>query len=250
MKIALIQLDSQVNRKKSNLDKASSMINEAVNNGAELICLPEAFATTVNLARIDIISECLDGFIVNYLINIALNKSVYICAGFMENHNNKYYSSAIVIQPNGEILGVYRKRVLDFMEKNFLSVGDKQLIVHLPIGEIGILIGNDITNPIYSYYFNCHKEIKAIICLASFPISKQYPIVQIMKSRAIENHAYILFVSQVGYNIYSNMTYMGSSCVIGDIEYLNKSLNDFEEGEEILSSIINDSDEQIIYFQI
>ncbi len=249
MNIAIIQLDVQINKENINLNKASKMINEAANNGAELICLPEAFATTVNLAKIDTISESLDGDIVDSLISLALDNNIYICAGFVENYNNKYYSSAIFINPNGEILGIYRKRILDFMEKNFLSVGDEQVIIHLPMGDIGILISNDITNPIYSYYLNNDKRIKAIICLASFPISKQYSIMQILKTRAIENHSYIIFASQVGYNIYSNITYMGSSCVIGDVNYFNNKSYNFEEGEEIMCSAI-DNNEQIIYAHI
>jgi len=65
LKIALIQLKSKVGDIAYNVAHALSLAEEAANNGAKMICLPEMFSTGYNLDsfgdRINDLAESGDG---------------------------------------------------------------------------------------------------------------------------------------------------------------------------------------------
>ena len=82
--LALIQFESILGDSKANRQKAETMIREAAENGAELICFPEMYTTGYNLdiigPQITQLAENIDGPTVAGLRQLAKELKVHIVA--------------------------------------------------------------------------------------------------------------------------------------------------------------------------
>ena len=84
LKVAVIQPNVKVNEYQANLDHAAEMIRKCTEEGAKLVCLPEAFATSLNLPKVKELAQTTDGEICNFLRDMAKECGVYLIGGFIE----------------------------------------------------------------------------------------------------------------------------------------------------------------------
>lgn len=143
-KLALVQMKVIGGDRKANLAHAKEMINEAAENKAEIILLPEAmdlgWTDPSALTEAQPIPE---GQTSQLLINLAKKHEVFICSGLIEKDGDKVYNSAIIIDPSGNIILTHRKiNELDIGHP-FYALGDKLNVCQTPFGTIGLLICAD-----------------------------------------------------------------------------------------------------------
>ncbi len=149
IKIGLIQMKSGPSVE-LNLAKAVRNVKEAAKRGAQIISLGELYRTTYfpqtrNPGHFRL-AEPLKGATTMVFRQMAINLRVVIIAPIFERASLKrFYNTAVVIDANGSIAGVYRKTHLPndprFYEKFYFKPGDLGFTVcKTRYGKIGVLI--------------------------------------------------------------------------------------------------------------
>jgi predicted amidohydrolase len=143
-KLALIQMRVQGGCKTENLRRATDFIAQAARQGAQVVVLPEAMTLgwTHPSARAEADAvpngeSCLS------LRDVACRHSVYICAGLVEAAGPKIFNTAVLIDPQGEILLHHRKlNELEIGHSSY-ALGDRLGVAQTPLGTLGVMICAD-----------------------------------------------------------------------------------------------------------
>ena len=128
MKISCLQMDMKLGCPQENFKKAEVLIKRAVNDGADILVLPETWNTGFfpkeNLKQLC----CNDGKEVKEVIaSLADKYTVYIVAGSVSNlKDGKVYNTAYVFERNGRCVASYDKTHLftPMGEDKFYTYGD------------------------------------------------------------------------------------------------------------------------------
>lgn len=169
VKLACIQLASGAD-KAANLSHARDKVVEASGAGAKIIVLPECFNSPYGCDYFPSYAEPLlpsppsreQSPSYHALSEMAKETGTYLIAGSIPElvaaeDGNKYYNTALVFSPAGELLASHRKVHLfdidipgkiTFRESDVLSPGDSVTVVDLPpYGKVGVAICYDIRFP-------------------------------------------------------------------------------------------------------
>lgn len=143
-KLALVQMKVIGGDRKTNLAHAREMINEAASNDAEVILLPEAMDLGwTDPSALTEAQSIPDGQTSQLLIGLARKHKVFICSGLIEKVGEEVYNSAIIINPEGEIILSHRKiNELDIGHA-YYGLGDKLNVCQTSFGTFGLLICAD-----------------------------------------------------------------------------------------------------------
>lgn len=118
---------------KTNLEKADSLVHSAVSQGAQIVLLPELFTTPYfckdqEITFFSLAQPAVDHPLLEHFRTVAKNLKVVLPISFFERANTVYYNSVMVIDANGQQLGVYRKMHIPdgpgYQEKFYFSPGD------------------------------------------------------------------------------------------------------------------------------
>lgn len=149
MRIALFQ-QRHVDDAGANLHAAESAIRSAAQQGADLVCLQELFATAYfprleSAANFDL-AEPVPGPTTEQMGKLARELSLVLIVPLFERRApGLYHNSAVVIDSDGTLAGHYRKMHLPdepgFSEKFYFSPGDRGFFsVDTSVGRIAVLI--------------------------------------------------------------------------------------------------------------
>src|ERR1035437_584797 len=113
IKVGLIQM-SCGNEKTTNVSKAIEKIKTAVNEGAQIVCLQELFASIYFCDKEDhanfLLAEAVPGETTEQLQKIALETGAVIIASLFEKRTTGiYHNTTAVIDADGTYLGKSRK---------------------------------------------------------------------------------------------------------------------------------------------
>lgn len=114
MRVAAVQFKPRRGHKAEALRALCDLVRRAA-PGADLVVLPEMAATgylfrTVEAARA--VAEPPEGPTFQALAPLAAAHRAWLVAGFAEDAGSRLYNSALVIDPDGALAGVYRKTLL------------------------------------------------------------------------------------------------------------------------------------------
>ncbi len=158
----------------------------------DLICLPETFQTSWvrEKSRTEDIAEDekIPGPVTSIIAEEARKQNCYIVCPLVTKNNGNYYNSAILLNREGEIDGVYHKAHLvpSEIEDGNLKPGTLQPpVFETDFGKLGMQICYDAN------WFDCWEHLKKegaeIICFPS-----QAPFINVLKYHAWINQAYII----------------------------------------------------------
>jgi N-carbamoylputrescine amidase len=149
LRIALIQMtcDREPDR---NLEKAAARIAEAGGRGARVVCLQELYRSwypcqTEENDNFDL-AESIPGPSTETLGRVAREREITIVAPIFERRAaGVYHNSAVVIDPQGNLAGHYRKMHIPddpgYYEKFYFAPGDRDFIAHrVGSANLGVLI--------------------------------------------------------------------------------------------------------------
>jgi N-carbamoylputrescine amidase len=148
-RIALIQM-AMVSNTGENLRRAAGFIEQAARQGAQIVCLPELFASPYFCQREDIalfdLAEPIPGPTTDLFRLMAQKQNIVIIAPLFEKRAiGLYHNSAAIIDADGTIRGLYRKMHIpddpSFFEKFYFTPGDNGFkVFRTAYGNIGTLI--------------------------------------------------------------------------------------------------------------
>lgn len=138
--------------KEANIAKIKDLITTTVNESSkdiDILVLPELSTTgpVIDKNTAKKLAEDLNGQTVEIFKELARENSTYIIFGMIEEEKGKLFNTAVLVNPNGEIVGTYRKTHLNKDDKTWAEPGEKIKTFSTDIGKIGIIIGNDVAFP-------------------------------------------------------------------------------------------------------
>ena len=146
MTIALAQFASEED-KQANLRAIRAYAQNAVQNGASMLFLPEYsmfYAKMNRRSRNAQTAEPLSGPFVTALSQIAQEHSLWLAAGLYEQTDGLPYNTVVVLDKDGVLRGVHRKtRLYDafgYRESDECRAGDAPFVpIDTPAGRLGII---------------------------------------------------------------------------------------------------------------
>ena len=137
----------------ANLEKALGLIDSAAMKGANIVCLPELFASPyfpqIEKADAERFADEIPGRSTDALSDSAKENKVVIVGGsIFENDGGKFYNTTPVFDDKGNILGKYRKMHIphdpNFFEQSYFRPGDLGFqVFETRYGKLGTLICYD-----------------------------------------------------------------------------------------------------------
>lgn len=201
-----IQIQPEIGDKKANLDKVQKLIEENIRFEPDLIVLPEVFNSGVDHRYLHKLAEKIPGGqTTEFFSKIAEKYETNIVSGSfieeIEGEKPEYKNTSVVFGRKGEILGKYQKiHMFNYYGSNegdYVSCGDKAVVVQTDIGKIGLSICYDLRFPeLYRALVYAGAEI--ITCAAAWPYPRFDHWITLNKARAVENTAYVIAVNQAG----------------------------------------------------
>jgi predicted amidohydrolase len=162
------------------------LIAEAARQKANLIVLGE----TIDYVGIGMspaeLAEPIPGPCTDYFGSLARKHQVYIVAGLHERDGYLVYNVAVLLGPNGGVLGKYRKTCLPRNEVNDgVCPGSDYPVFDTPFGRVGMMVCYDGFFPeVARELANAGAEIIA------WPVWGCNPL--LARARACENHVYLV----------------------------------------------------------
>ncbi len=226
-KVGLIQMSAKADPRK-NLERAVARVEAAARAGAQVICLPELFRSQYFCQREDPaffdLAETVPGPSTEALAKVARERGVVVVAPVFERRApGLYHNSAVTIDADGSIAGLYRKMHIPddpaYYEKFYFAPGDLGFCAFdTRHGRIGTLICWDQWYPegarltalagasvlFYPTAIGWHPDEK-----------KQYGAAQrdawrtVQRGHAIANGVYVAAVNRVGHEKSASATGKG-----------------------------------------
>ncbi|MCX6722815.1 MAG: carbon-nitrogen hydrolase family protein [Candidatus Staskawiczbacteria bacterium] len=238
MKVSLVQVASSGD-KQNNFNKAREYILEAVDQKADIICLPENFLFSDAKKAEKLSSK----YIVDFQ-NLAKENKINLILGsiIINDGNEKHSNTSLVIDRKGDIIFRYDKNYLydveredvTYRESDEITPGDKIGLCKLEDVWIGIGICVDLRYP--EYFRELMKNGAEIIFLPSSfrKITGQLAWDVLTKARAIENQVYFCACGQTGGS--GNKERCGHSRIIS---FDGNIISEIEEKEGVISADLN-----------
>lgn len=206
LKIALIQFLSSAS-KQQNIQRACELIRQAASNGARLIVLPEVWNSPYGVKYFSQYAENIpNGETTEALSECARQTKTYLVGGSIpECDGEKLYNTSTIFDPNGKLLGKYRKMHLfdidipgkiTFKESDALSPGNDLFTFDVDQQyRIGLAICYDLRFPLYASLYS-KKQCHVLLYPGAFNMTTGPAHWELLlRARALDNQMYIAGVS-------------------------------------------------------
>jgi predicted amidohydrolase len=186
----------------ANLDKALHLVEKTANMGADIICLPEMCSTGYNLdllgEKIYNLVEPLEGTFMSAMRSAAKSLAVHLIVPFAEKRDHKkIYNTAVVIDPQGEVLGSSSKVHLFEAERNYFQPGNDYVLFEFATVSFGIMICYDAGFPEVARTFAL-RGATLLFLPAAWRIQDEAVWDLNTRQRALENNLFLCAVNRVG----------------------------------------------------
>lgn len=146
-KIALIQMEVFGGDRDMNLEHAREQIETAACNGADIALLPEVMDLGwTHPSALELADRIPGGYTYEHIARAAKVNSIYVCAGMVERDGESVYNSAVIIDPDGNLLIKHRKLNELDIAHDLYQQGDRINVSHTSLGTLGLMICADATS--------------------------------------------------------------------------------------------------------
>lgn len=143
LRLAAVQMVSANGRVAENLTRVTQWAEQAAQQGAELVLLPELFAIGFELnAHAWSSAEPQGGPTELWLVETARAHGFYIGGSYLERRGGDFYNTFALSGPTG-VVGRVRKRHSCSLEAYIFKGGDDSHVIETPLGRIGVAICYD-----------------------------------------------------------------------------------------------------------
>jgi predicted amidohydrolase len=224
LNVAAVQLSSGSDVA-HNVDVAERLVNVAADRGAQYIQLPEYFNFQGRFAGFEGAAEAVPGVTTNRMAELAKARSVTLHLGSLLETSpikDKYYNTSVLIGPSGDILATYRKihlfdvNVPDAIvhrESDVIVPGSEIVVALLKQFGLGLSICFDVRFPeLYRNLVLAGADVIAIPAAFNAVTGRAHWEL-LVRSRAVENHAFVVAAAQAGTTAEGIATY-GHSLIV------------------------------------
>lgn len=208
----------------ANLEEALRLIENAVLQGARLIVLPEYFCImgVRDTDKLAVQEQPGEGVIQSFLSETSRRFGIWLVGGSVPLASpdpGKVYNSCLVYDDNGKQVARYDKIHLFglalgnecYAEEKTIKAGEKVVTLESPFGRIGLSICYDLRFP---ELFRRMGNVDIILAPSAFTaITGKAHWDTLVRSRAIENLAYVIAPGQGGYHVNGRET-NGDSMIV------------------------------------
>ncbi len=212
----------------ANLEKCVDITRRCVaETGAELVVLPES-ATTGFTPGIppeelwELVSE-LPGPVIDPLREVARELRVHLVAGTYERGPTPdvVYNASVLIDPAGDLLGVYRKTHLFCSEGaeggGWVTAGDTAVVCDTELGRIGMIICFDGDYPELS---RIEAVLGAEVIVRPSALLRSADVWELTsRARAYDNHVFLVGANAVGADP-AGVLYFGNSHIVTPVGHI------------------------------
>lgn len=139
IRVAAVQMECRPGDVEHNLAHAETMVTGAVDQGTELVLLPELMPSGYLLTEeIWNAAETVDGRSVTWLLSTAARLGIYLGFSFLEAEGEDFYNSFVLANPDGKLIGRVRKNPPASVEAYFYRAGSDRHVIESDLGRIGV----------------------------------------------------------------------------------------------------------------
>ncbi|HEX4793491.1 MAG TPA: carbon-nitrogen hydrolase family protein [Humisphaera sp.] len=162
------------------------LIADAAKQGADLVVLGETLTYAFLSSKFHEVAESIPGPSTEYFGKLAKEHNLYIVPGLVEREGHLVYNTAVLIGPDGNVIGKYRKTCLPRSEiDGGIAPGNDYPVFQTRFGKVGIMICYDGFFPeVARQLANNGAEVIA------WPVWGCNPL--LARARACENHTYLV----------------------------------------------------------
>jgi predicted amidohydrolase len=207
--VAAVQLNSTAEQV-ANMAVADRLTRAAAADGAELIVLPEKWTVMGSQEELRTGAEALDGAAIEWARAIARELRVDLVAGSILERvpgQTKLANTSVHVNPQGEILAVYRKLHMfdvevggrSYRESELEEPGDEIVLSRTANGvELGLSICYDLRFP-ELFRILAVQGARVVALPAAFTLTTTREHWEVLvRARAIENQTFVIAANQVG----------------------------------------------------
>jgi predicted amidohydrolase len=188
--------------REANISRAEKLIRKAAHKGARIICTPESFLDgySVRLPALSrdafrtLAEEIPSGHYFSRLQRVSDECNVYLIAGLTERAGDTVYNSAVLIGPDGVVLGKHRKNFLWHTEIDWYAAGEGFPAFATEFGRIGMMICSERREP-EAVAQLAGNGANIVFCLAGGGYGDQSDAM--VSQRSSEGHVPVIFVHPV-----------------------------------------------------
>ena len=198
--IALAQMAIALGRPQENRQMAQDLATQAAARGADLLLLPELWATGYDLARASEYATTLDSGHFSLMTGLAQAHGLYVAGTALEaNPGGKPFNTAVLFAPDGTRVGAYRKVHLwaPLGEVEHLTPGDVMPAFDLPWGRVAMAICYDLRFPeLWRRLADAGAQL--VLIPAEWPVRRVEHWRLLLRARAVENQLFVAGCNRAG----------------------------------------------------
>jgi predicted amidohydrolase len=167
-------------------EQFQSAIEKAAAQRADLVVLPETLTCTGNGLSYFDAAEAIPGPSTDYFGALARKHHLHIVAGLVERDGHLVYNTAVLIGPDGKLIGRYRKVTLPRGEiEAGVAPGSEYPVFNTALGKIGLMVCYD------GFYPEVARQLSMRGAeVIAFPVAGCNPM--LAAARACENHVFLV----------------------------------------------------------
>ena len=248
-KVAALQMMSSGSLE-ANLVQASTLIQKAVSQGAQLLVLPEYFAYhgCGGVSDIALQEKDSSGPARTFLADQARQHKVWIVGGTIPvavSGDKRASASCFVVNDEGLEVACYQKMHLfdvqvddaqgSYRESDDYCHGNQPVVIDTPVGKLGLSVCYDLRFPeLYRYLADQGAEL--IVVPSAFTAKTGEAHWQLLlKARAVENLSYVIGAN-MGDRFHTKRPTWGGSAII---DPWGNTLNELDDGPGVIVSDID-----------
>ncbi|PJF40815.1 MAG: carbon-nitrogen hydrolase family protein [Phototrophicales bacterium] len=214
--IATVQFEPKLGEPEENLVKMSGFISRiASQQKVDLIVFPELVTSGYELGvRFTEVAQRVPGPSINLMAQRAAEYGVFIAFGLVtkEKVESVIFNTAVLVGPDGELVGTYNKVHLRGEERMAFREGFRFPVFETEIGNIGLMLGWDLAFPEVAR--SLALDGAEIICaLTNWESAHMDEYRTYLKARALENAMYVVSSNRVGEDV--TLNFGGESMIVG-----------------------------------
>jgi predicted amidohydrolase len=229
--VATVQMKPELGQTEDNLIKMSEFIARiATEQPVDLVIFPELITTGYEVGpRFPQLAQLVPGPTVNLIAQRASEFGVHVAFGMVskEKVESILYNTAILIGPDGDLIGQYHKVHLRGEERIAFRPGYRLDVFETAFGTVGMMIGWDLAFPEVARSLTLEgAELLAVCANWEQPHADEWRVY--LLARARENAVFVAAANRVGEE--PSYTFFGQSSIVGPLGKVYANVDEAAEG--------------------